>query len=71
MIVLAIGVLINSVSIIAVAVMLMWTSRAHRRLSDEVTELQAIVDLMLLDSGKPPVFARRYDVDIERVDDDG
>lgn len=65
-----ISVLINSLGIIAVALTLAWMSRQHRRLSDEVTELQAIVDLILVDHDQPPVFAPRYDVEIVRVDDD-
>lgn len=59
----AIGVLINSVGIIAVAVVLALMARRQRRTVDEVTELQGVMDLVLLSNGMPPAFADRYNVD--------
>lgn len=61
--VVAIGVLINSVSIIAVAVFVALLARRQRRTVDEVTELQGVMDLVLLSNGMPPAFADRYNVD--------
>jgi hypothetical protein len=41
-----------------------WAHRKDvRQLRDEVTELQAAVDLVLLEHGRPPVFANRYGLD--------
>lgn len=66
----SVAILINSLGIIAVAFVMAVLSRQHRRLTNEIIELQGIVDLMLVEHGKRPVFAPRYDLDIERVADD-
>lgn len=62
--VLAIGILVNSAGIIALAVMQVVLARGQRRSVEEVTELQGVVDMLLITRGLPPVFAERYDVEI-------
>lgn len=69
MTVLAIGVLVNSLGIIVVTVAWMLSARRERRLTEEVTELQAVVDMMLLDHGRPTIFAQRYDLEIVAHDE--
>lgn len=66
----SLAILINSLGIIAVAVMIVWMSRRYRQLSDELVEMQAVIDLILVEHGKRPVFAPRYDLDLERIADD-
>lgn len=66
----SVSILLLSISIVAIAVMLAVLSRQLRRQSDEITELQAAVDLNAVQHGLPPFFAPRYDLDLERLDDD-
>lgn len=67
---LAIAVILNSLGLIALAVMIAVMSRQLRRQSDEITELQATIDLIMLQHDQPPFFAPRYDLDLERLADD-
>lgn len=43
--------------------------RQQKRLIDEITELQAAVDILMLDGGHRPWFAQRHDVEFERTDE--
>lgn len=45
---------------IACALTVAYLARRYRLLTGEVTELQAVVDMLLLASGKPAVFADRH-----------
>lgn len=65
----AVSIILLSVSIVAVAVMCAVLTRRLGGLADEVTEMQALCDLLLLDHGRPPVFAERYGVEIEEIDE--
>lgn len=58
--VLVVAVWVSCAATISCAVQLIAMARRYRTLATELTELQAIVDAMLMDHGRPPVFALRY-----------
>jgi hypothetical protein len=45
---------------VACAATVAYMARRYRLLSGEVTELQAVADMLLLANGKPAVFAARH-----------
>lgn len=57
-------VLLNSAGVIACAVQLVLAARRERKLIGEVTELQAIVDSIMIGHGMPTVFAQRYGLEV-------
>lgn len=67
----ALAIILLSVGFAGCALMYAMTSRQVRRQSDEITELQATVDLLLVDSGHPAVFAPRYGLELVDPTEEG
>lgn len=61
--------LINGITVILVAVTVMTQARRHHRQSDEITELQAAVDMLMITHDYPSMFAERYGVEIVPKDE--
>lgn len=57
-------VLLNSAGVIVCAVQLMLAARREHKLIGEVTELQAVVDSIMIGHGMPTIFAQRYDLEV-------